>query len=169
MAPPRQLVPLLLLFLLLRVCVSAAGSLKHDRRALVDIFHATGGRRWTKRGGWNGSGDVCGWHGVTCAEDEDGEPRVTRLLRGARVAGGREGSSNVLMETRADTCQRTSWRGCCHQAPGLLRRSSGCACVLQSHQRAWFVYLFWLFLPRALRVADVELACVAFVVVLLRV
>jgi hypothetical protein len=37
-----------------------------ERQALMELFAATGGERWTKRDGWGTSAPVCKWHGVFC-------------------------------------------------------------------------------------------------------
>ncbi len=50
-----------------------------ERRALIALYQATGGDRWTHRVGWLGpSGTECNWHGVECASSH-GEMTVGSL------------------------------------------------------------------------------------------
>lgn len=36
------------------------------RQALMDIYDATGGSRWSEKEGWTGEGEISSWHGITC-------------------------------------------------------------------------------------------------------
>ena len=37
-----------------------------ERRALMELFAATGGDRWSNRDGWGAGKSACDWHGVRC-------------------------------------------------------------------------------------------------------
>jgi hypothetical protein len=40
---------------------------EQERRALIDLFHSTGGPKWKHKVGWLGpAGTECDWHGVRC-------------------------------------------------------------------------------------------------------
>ena len=43
-----------------------------ERRVLVELFAATGGDRWSNRGGWGTDKSACDWYGVRC-EFPDGD------------------------------------------------------------------------------------------------
>ena len=40
------------------------------RRALMDLYVATGGAQWTNSSGWGTPSAVCAWYGISCVGDE---------------------------------------------------------------------------------------------------
>ena len=58
----------------------------HDqRKALIALYKATGGREWLRRDGWCSSRPISEWEGVTC--DDDGNV-VSIQLKGNNLQGG---------------------------------------------------------------------------------
>jgi Leucine-rich repeat (LRR) protein len=50
-----------------------------DRQALLDLYQATNGPSWERRGNWTTAVSMCHWHGVSCACSND-VCRVQELL-----------------------------------------------------------------------------------------
>ena len=49
-----------------------------EREILLELFHATGGVTWKRKGGWGSERPICRWEGVTCGFFADSGP-ITRL------------------------------------------------------------------------------------------
>ena len=60
------------------------GSVATDREALVALYNATGGPRWTNRGGWLSGEPLDEWYGVTTNDDG----RVVRIDLGRNELNG---------------------------------------------------------------------------------
>ncbi len=60
-----------------------------ERQALIDLYNATDGARWTDHSGWLGpAGTECQWHGVICVPTKDGLWTVFQLtLSGNHLVG----------------------------------------------------------------------------------
>ncbi len=62
---------------------------EEERKALLSLYHATGGDHWIHRVGWLGPpGTECKWHGVTCRVGVDDQQTVVGLsLDGDNLVG----------------------------------------------------------------------------------
>ena len=58
--------------------IARAQAGRSERDVLLELFEATGGPGWQRKGGWGSDRPVCRWQGVTCGSFADSGP-VTRL------------------------------------------------------------------------------------------
>jgi Leucine Rich Repeat len=71
-----------------------------ERLALLDLFAATEGERWTDKEGWRGApGTECSWHGVICSTTTKGDSYVEGLELSDNNLSGSLPPSLVLLSS----------------------------------------------------------------------
>lgn len=70
---------LVFVFYLFVTVTSAQTVPTFERDALIELYTATSGSRWTNRANWTTAASPCSWYGITCGLDNLNQTRVTAI------------------------------------------------------------------------------------------